>query len=106
MTETHYCSGEVYEARSMSFYSCSRKAKFERNGKWYCGTHDPVTKKEKQEAKLNAFKAKIKEDQKRRAIEECAHEMLELLIDARDNGVNEAWIKRRDAVIKKAMGEK
>lgn len=85
---------------------CSRKAKFEREGKWYCGTHDPVTKKEKQGAKWNAFKAKIIEDQKRRAIEVCAAEMLELLIDARDNGVNGAWIERRDAVIKKAIGEK
>ncbi len=35
-----------------------------------------------------------------------ADEMFDLLLEARDKGVSKSWFERRDAVIKKAMGEK
>ena len=36
----------------------------------------------------------------------AATEMYKLLIEARDKGVSKSWLERRDAVIKKARGEK
>jgi len=30
-------------------YQCSKSGKIERDGRWYCGTHDPVRIKEKRE---------------------------------------------------------
>lgn len=32
-------------------YACGNGAKFEREGNWYCGIHDPVKIKERQDAK-------------------------------------------------------
>ena len=37
-----------------SYKPCGKTAKFERDGKFYCGTHDPVAR----EAKQNATRAK------------------------------------------------
>lgn len=49
-------------------YSCYKGAKFERDGKWFCGTHDPVAvkaRREKNDAawqiKYNAEKARTEE---------------------------------------------
>lgn len=40
MMEKHTCEKSIWTV----FYTskCGKNAKFERNGKWYCGYHDPV----------------------------------------------------------------
>ncbi len=46
--ESHKCEGKVWDRYSY-YHSCPNKAKYERNGMWYCGIHDPVKRKEKEE---------------------------------------------------------
>ena len=50
-TAKHKCCGTVFPAGSYRTYPCRHNAKVERDGKWYCGTHDPVAIKEKQDKK-------------------------------------------------------
>lgn len=38
--------------------ACGRRAKYERNGKHYCGTHDPVAMQAKRDARSHAWDAK------------------------------------------------
>ena len=45
-TEKHKCCGTVFD-RGWP-HPCSKTAKVERSGKWYCGIHDPVAREEKQ----------------------------------------------------------
>lgn len=40
-TTTHPCSGSTYHGR-IGFLPCVNAGKVERDGRWYCGIHDPV----------------------------------------------------------------
>ena len=59
------------------WYQCRRKVKVERNGKWYCDTHDPVriaAKLEKEEARSKARRELAAEKRRRIAAEHSACE--------------------------------
>jgi len=61
--EQHQCEGKVFG----DYYShrCRNNASYERDDKWYCKRHDPVSIKEKEaksEAKYNKW---LKEDRER-----------------------------------------
>lgn len=45
----HWCEG-----KRGSGMSCRRRAKVEREGKWYCGTHDPVAVEERRQQRESA----------------------------------------------------
>ncbi len=49
MKEQHNCCVKV--GRGFGFYTCSKTAKYEHLGKWYCKTHHPPTVWEKREAR-------------------------------------------------------
>ena len=42
MSGNNKCSVRVYSGGSYMGYPCGKSAKVERDGKHYCGTHDPV----------------------------------------------------------------
>lgn len=44
-----YCCARVSSGRGFFSSSCTKKASVERDGQSYCGTHDPVKVKERQE---------------------------------------------------------
>lgn len=47
----HKCEGKVrFPGRWTTYYPCKNSAPLEHEGKWYCGIHDPVRGKERQEA--------------------------------------------------------
>ena len=50
------CEERIYE----NFYSsqCQKTAKVERNGKWYCGIHDPEKVKARQDARQKKWEDK------------------------------------------------
>ena len=52
--------------------ACTKTAKVERDGKWYCGVHDPVARAEKAEARLEQWRTKAQADIKARAEKESA----------------------------------
>jgi hypothetical protein len=128
-TEKHKCCGSVWPAGAYRSYPCHHNAKVERDGKWYCGTHDPVAIKEKQDKKkaesdarwkasqkLQAEAAAKRNEQERRAA--CFPELLEALKWHRDaldlgdvafyerHGFNVSEVMPRTrAIVKKAEGE-
>lgn len=51
----HTCDGKVWDG--WRYHQCSKNAKVERNGKHYCGIHDPVARAEKNAAKESAYLA-------------------------------------------------
>ena len=53
MATEQWCSERVYT--SFHDHLCPRKGKVERNGKWYCGQHDPEAVAAKQAAKDRAL---------------------------------------------------
>lgn len=81
MTEQKCCA-RIYSSGAFSGHICGKKAKVERDGKNYCGTHDPVRLKQIRAANTEKFNAeyaarsarqreanRLQEEQKRRA--EC-----------------------------------
>ena len=89
-TEKHACCGNVFRGGYSHYTSiCGKNAKFERDGKWYCGTHDPVAKKEKAairyaewDAKYEARRASEKAAEKARKEKEAKAEMFGQLLEA------------------------
>ena len=57
MNTLHKCCGRVSGGSFYTSSLCGRNAKFERDGKHFCGTHDPVPKQAKAEAKYLAWRA-------------------------------------------------
>lgn len=58
MKESKQCCKNVYD-HSLRFphpHPCKRAGKVERGGEWYCGTHDPVEKKKKYDARVAKWK--------------------------------------------------
>jgi uncharacterized Zn finger protein (UPF0148 family) len=70
-----HCNKTVYGSRGLSSWACDRKGKFERNGKWYCGTHDPERLKAKRDRYQAAFDA---EGVERQAMREAERKIEEL----------------------------
>jgi len=54
------CCVKIYPRESFGLFHshpCQSKAKVEREGKWYCGTHDPVKIKARKDAQCAKWKA-------------------------------------------------
>jgi len=72
------CCGRVWS--DYRYYDCGKNAKIERDGKWYCKTHDPVSAAEKQAARNIVFAIKFGEQEKARdrkkAERECCDAVL------------------------------
>lgn len=60
-------------------YQCGKKAKANRNGKPYCGTHDPVKRAEKVAKRTAAFDVQWAASEKKRWLEASAPQLLEAL---------------------------
>lgn len=53
---THTCEAVRWQRGHFHSYVCGKPAKIERDGKWYCGIHDPVrvdTKRAERDAEVN-----------------------------------------------------
>lgn len=53
------CCALVWSAGAWRSYPCQKPAKVERDGKHYCGIHDPVRRAEKQAVRDAEFSARI-----------------------------------------------
>jgi uncharacterized Zn finger protein (UPF0148 family) len=120
MNEKQKCSARVSgEGRWGAFHQhpCRKAAKVERDGKLYCGTHDPVAAKARDEKTRARWQEKWDEDMRRTRLRDSAPKLLEALklVDlhfqrnlASDNfqgdDEHEAWNAVRNA-IKSAKGE-
>lgn len=81
---TNTCCKKIYD--NYGSYTCGKKAKFERDNKHYCGTHDPVAVAAKVKARNDKWKADIHAmTEKRKAAAEvtrraeCYDDLLESL---------------------------
>src|SRR4051812_8790364 len=82
MNEKQKCSARVSgEGRWGPFHQhpCQKAAKIEREGKWYCGTHDPVAKKKRDETTRARWQAKFEADVNRDRIRSHAPQLLDAL---------------------------
>lgn len=50
------CCAEISNG-GWSWYKCAKNAKFEREGKWYCGTHDPVRVEARRKEREDKYKS-------------------------------------------------
>lgn len=67
----HQCQKHIYDGGSFRGYSCSRKGKVERNGRWYCNQHDPVAVAERDKRKNEEWERQWEEKKVRRAEQEA-----------------------------------
>lgn len=56
--EQPWCHGNLRQHGFFPAPLCGKVAKVEREGKWYCGVHDPVARKAKADANYQEFNAK------------------------------------------------
>ena len=62
-TEAKTCCGSTWTSRWINH--CHNKGKVERDGKWYCGIHDPVAVKKKRDERNAVYAEERKEAQSR-----------------------------------------
>lgn len=55
---------------------CSKKAKVERDGKWFCGTHDPIKIAERRSKRDAKWAEQSKRDNARRQLQCAASDLL------------------------------
>ena len=110
MTDTPKCCGKVLG--TFGIYICSKSGKFTRDGKHYCGMHDPVRIAEKNaeraakwkaESEQNRLAHEARKEQVRRA--ECFPDLLDALKMCWDLGIDNTCVPKVRAAIKKATGE-
>lgn len=73
------CCAEVWQRHSMRPYCCGAKAKVERDGKFYCGRHDPVASAAKAAARATEFDKEWSERKRKFALEGAAADLLSAL---------------------------
>lgn len=100
MADKHQCCALVYGSDAWRSFPCSRAGTIEREGKWYCKMHDPVAKKERDDAKMAEYDtACIKRaaiDKMNRAAP-AMHEALKAIVEYEANPDFSLWAKRIDA---------
>jgi len=78
----HMCCEKVRKGgdRWRSYYRpCKRPGSVERDGKWYCGQHDPVAREERFQKSVAETKARWAEEAKANRIRAAAPQLLEAL---------------------------
>lgn len=106
------CCARVYpaEMRFPSPRPCHRNASIERDGKWYCGTHDPVKKAERSRLSQQKWDKQSAERMRDLRLKLAAPELLEALValyESIDSCVELTpdALRQARAAIKKATGE-
>lgn len=74
------CEGKIW--REHHHVQCSHEAKVNRDGKDYCGTHDPVRRKEKEAARNAKWDAEWEASKARAAANCLARNRAELCVAA------------------------
>ena len=69
------CCADVYDINGWHSHKCDRKASIERNGKFYCKTHDPVAINEKKAKKYEEFNKKLDESIEKKNRQSILEEM-------------------------------
>lgn len=116
MSDGQMCCARVFRNDSPWTKSepCKKKATVERDGKHYCGIHDPVSRQEKQEARNAKLRKKMDEEMRISRIKSAAPDLLEALqrvLKAGRGTSGRIILESEDeelirAVIRKATGEK
>jgi uncharacterized Zn finger protein (UPF0148 family) len=119
-TEKHQCSKQIYSGITLNGRRCEINAKVERDGKWYCGIHDPVAVKAKRDAQEAKWRAECAaEKQQQQADEAAAAEkkrradlfpwllaVLELIVETDDrHELDHNHIEAARTMIAKAKGD-
>ena len=87
MKPENQCVEQVHNSFGVNFHRCPRKGKVSREGKWYCGQHDP----EAVEKRRAASAAKWKEEQSLQRAQRAAADLQRAKADAFD------WLAEKDA---------
>jgi len=75
---------------------CTRAGKVERNGKWYCGQHDPQAKAARRQAQNEKWEADLRARARLHQLQSAAPALMEALeLALRDIEAIEAKINRR-----------
>ena len=79
------CAERVYPSGSWCGHDCTKTVKVERDGKWYCGIHDPVKVAEKRAERAAAARARMDEAdrayRRQKAIQKAERELIDMVME-------------------------
>lgn len=80
----HTCCYKIPRASGWRtvYEPCTRKGKVEREGKWYCGQHDPVARKERNDKARAEHDARWEAQRKKWTLEQAAPDLYAALTQA------------------------
>ena len=65
--------------RRATYGQCIKRGTVERNGKWYCGQHDPQAVEDRRQKAKSRFNADMQENVRRQRLAAAAPDLLEAL---------------------------
>lgn len=108
------CDRQIMSQGEFHIHQCTRRAKIERDGKSYCGLHDPVVVAAKDKARKAKRHAEWKQKQERwdrqKREKEAGEMAIELAKFIDENGVSSAWaetnvLSKSKAILDKLEGK-
>jgi uncharacterized Zn finger protein (UPF0148 family) len=73
------CCASVYKPGAFRALGCNKPAKVERDGKWYCGVHDPKRRKQKDDARRAKWNHETAVLRARQAVMQVRNEAADLI---------------------------
>lgn len=104
LEEKKTCSNTKWRGFGMSQTRCKNSAKVVRDGKPFCGVHDPQRIQEQRDVRTAIFWEQAERRSAVRRIEAAGPQMLALLKESQTS-IGGDWRERRDAIIAKAEGQ-
>ena len=95
MSEKHTCEAPSYRPGLYHSIPCGRPAKVERDGSWYCGTHDPVKRKEREDRRQARWDAEVNASRLERAWNSAAMDVCRGLTTETMRQLGPGWAARK-----------
>lgn len=101
---TPKCCARIWNDQWLKYRTCSRNAKVDRDGKHYCGMHDPVYQAKAREEREARWQAEMDERARLHRLHSAAPDLLEALEEAVAYPTTGNWYEKAAAAIAKAKG--
>ena len=95
MSEKQACDAATYPRGHYRTVPCGRTAKYERNGKWYCGAHDQVKRKEREDRRQAKWDADVNASRLERAWNLAAMDLCRGLTTETMRQLGPGWVARK-----------
>lgn len=84
MSDKHQCCARVTNETGWHDHQCIRNGKVERDGKWYCGQHDPIAVEQRDRKRRDIWRLEAAAIDARHALNGCLGQIIDRIMSGED----------------------